>query len=166
MLGGSSSLGRLFFLLFVFGCSVHPEDCYGMAQTQDHFKPISIDDAPPEVAQELKRQAGNGIEYHLKIGGIKDDAVGFDLVVVRIEGQDCDGKFCPTYIKYTFKGGLPASRALILNCEEWLVVGDQFRPIRSGTEVVGVAAWIVLKTDVGEARVTFTKLGPEVSFKK
>jgi hypothetical protein len=166
MLTRGKLIETIFFLLFAVGLGLPSEGCYAMAQTQDHFKSITIDEAPSDVAEELRKRFGTELEYQLKVGGVRDDAIGLDLAVVRIESKDCDEKFCPTYIRYTFKGGVPVVQTLILRCEEWLVIGDHFRPITSGTEIVGIAAWIVVKTNVGEALVAFTRLGPEVSFKK
>jgi hypothetical protein len=160
----SEALARSLILASVLAWSCRPEIGRAMSEIQDHFKSIRIDEAPPEIAQALKERVHD--EPRLKLAGGKDDTIGLGLTVVRIEDENCDGKFCPTYFKYSLDRGSPSTQTLMLKCEEWLWVGDNWQPIRSGAEVVWITAWVVVKTDAGEAQVTFTRLGPTISFKK
>jgi hypothetical protein len=53
-----------------------------------------------------------------------------------------------------------------MKCDEWLFDSETISPpLRSsGGEVVGIAILIFVKTKAGQAQVSFTRLGPAVSF--
>lgn len=161
----------ILLLLFVVGFGLQADDCLAQAEEVNSFRPITIDEAPPELRQEIEiTRAASPYDFRLKMAGGLSHEPGAHLTIVRIENNQCEDKFCPTYIKYDYNNGTsaPAVQTLLMKCDEWLFDSDTIAPsLRSSSgEVVGIAISITVKTTVGLAEVNFTRLGPAVSFLK
>jgi hypothetical protein len=173
-----SNLPRLILLLLsVVGFGLQAGGCFAQAQEITSFRPITIEEAPPELRQEIEMtRAAFPSDYHLKMVGGLSNAPGAHVTIVRIENNQCEDRFCPTYIKYNYNNGagpssvsgLPSVQTLLMKCDEWLFDSETiWPPLRSSSgEVVGIAISIEVKTKVGRAQVSFTRLGPAVSFFK
>jgi hypothetical protein len=158
-------------LLSGVGFGLHADSCFAVAEEITSFRPITIEEAPPELRQEIEiTRAASPSDYHLKMAGGVSNEPGAHITIVRIENNQCEDRFCPTYIKYDYSNGAgPHSvQTLLMKCDEWLFDGDTiWPPLRSSSgEVVGIAISIEVKTKVGLAEVSFTRLGPAVSFFK
>jgi hypothetical protein len=156
-------------LLSVIGFCLQADSCFSQAEEITSFRPITIDEAPPELRQEIEiMRAASPSDYHLKMAGGGSNEPGAHITIVRIENNQCEDRFCPTYIKYNYNNGAgPLSvQALLMKCDEWLFDSEMIPPpLRSSSgEVVGIATSIEVKTKVGHVQVSFTRLGPAVSF--
>lgn len=166
-----SDLPKLIVLLLwvaVFG--LRSDGCLAQAQEITRFRPITIEEAPTELRQEIeitRSQFPSG--YNLKMAGSLSEEPGAHITIVRIENNQCEDRFCPTYIKYYYnKAGASSVQTLLMKCDEYLFDSDRIAPLlkSSSGEVVGTAITISVKTKLGPAQITFTRLGPAVSLFK
>jgi hypothetical protein len=160
----------ILLLLFVAWFGLQADRCLAQAEEITRFRPITIEEAPPELRQEIEIiRAESPYDYHLKMVGGPSNEPGAHVTIVRIESNQCEDRFCPTYIKYNYnKAGTSSVQTLLMKCDEWLFDSDIIPPPfkSSSGEVVGTAITIEIKTKLGPAQITFTRLGPAVSFFK
>lgn len=160
----------ILLLLSVVWFSLQADSCFAIAREVNSFRFITIEEAPPEIRQEIEitsAESGESLDnIHLKMVGGASGEPGGHLTIVRVEDKHCHDKFCPTYIKYTFNGaGSPLVQALLMQCDEWFINDDTLRPLKSSSgEVVMISLSITVRTKVGEVQVSFTRLGPAVAF--
>ena len=158
----------ILLLLSAIGFCLQADSCFAQAEEITSFKPITMEEAPPELRQEIElTRAAFSSDYHLMAGGVSKEP-GAHITIVRIENNQCEDRFCPTYIKYDYNDGAgpPSVQTLLMMCDEWLFDSEIIPPpLRSSSgKVVGIAISIEVKTKVGHVQVSFTRLGPAVSF--
>jgi hypothetical protein len=97
-----SNLLRLFLMFFsVTGFGLHSDTCFAVAEEIRSFRPITIEEAAPELRQEIEiTRAASPSDSHLKMAGGSSNEPGAYVTIVRIENNQCEDRFCPTYIKY------------------------------------------------------------------
>jgi hypothetical protein len=166
-----SDLPRLVLLLLsVVAFALRADSCLAQAEEITHFRPITIEEAPPELKQEIEIISAKApYEYRLKMLGGPSGEPGGHVTMVRIESDQCEDRFCPTYIKYSYnKAGMSSVQTLVMQCDEWFFLSDVIPPPlkTSSGEIVGTAITIEVKTKRGPAEIVFTRLGPAVSLFK